>query len=245
MSNNTNANAAPAANVKPDTKAGPVKLESNDPKLTAIADALFKATAEDAAARDNATAAITAASANSWGIMRDVVVKAIKEVGHGNADTALDLYLLQAKAAGGMVKQRSSQYAANLRRAVKAAAKGKELPADLLEAGRSAWNDHAFWSQSGVLHKTGTKAGSGKTATSTTTKAATNGEPEGGKPASVAGAIEGTKEARQLQGIADKLNALKGQFRATALSRIHETLDQQLKLQGAATGTAAPVAATA
>lgn len=243
---NTNPNAAPAANVKADTKAGPVKLDMKDPSIIGHAAKLQAATEQEVKAREDAAVVVDKAANGTWGVMRDETVTTIKELGPVNAGLVLDVYLLSCKTIGGMAATKATQYAANLRRMVKAATLGKELPAEILTAGRSAYLDHAFWSQSGVLAKTGTKAGSGKTAASkakAVTPAPADGTPapEGNKEASVGDAI--TDKATQK--IADKLAALKGQFKGRALALIHEALDQQLKLQAAATGTAGQVAAAA
>jgi hypothetical protein len=242
---NTNANAAPSANVKPDTKAGPVKLDMKDPSIIGHAAKLTAATEQEVKAREDAAVVVDKAASGTWGVMRDETVTTIKELGPVNAGLVLDVYLLSCKTIGGMAATKATQYAANLRRMVKAATLGKELPAEILTAGRSAYLDHAFWAQSGVLAKTGTKAGSGKTAASKAKAPAAPADgttaPEGDKQASVGDAI--TDKATQK--IADKLAALKGQFKGRALALIHEALDQQLKLQAAATGTAGQVAAAA
>lgn len=245
MNNNTNANAAPAANVKADTKAGPVKLDVNSPIIAGIAAALTAATAQDAKVRDDAAIAITKAEGDTWGTMRNIVVKAANEHGPANADVALDLYQFQAKAAGGTLASRANQYTSNLRRITKALKLGKEIPEAVLKAGRAEFLDSPFWKDAGVLAKSGAKAGSGKTA-------ASKAKAEAGKPADApkegdkpTGPVSEAIADKAMVKIADKLNALHGQFKGRALALIHEALDQQLKLQATATGSAGQVASAA
>lgn len=237
---NTNAKAAPSANVKTETAAGPVKLDMKDPVINGHAAKLVQATEQEARVRDEAAISVTKAEGGTWGTMRDEVIATLKEIGPVNAGLVLDVYLLTCKQAGGTIASRATQYAANLRRMVKAATLGKDMPADLLTATRNEYLNHSFWTASGILSKTGTKKGQKTSATEAKAeKDAAKGEkaPSIGKLAEQAGQDKGLAELLEI------VAQLHGPFKAEFYGRAKELASGILKKQAASGGSGQAAAA--
>lgn len=232
MSNN-NAKAAPSANVKPDSAAGPVKLDMKDPAILKHAAVLTKATAEESKARENAALELERKAGGTWAVLRDEVAATLKELGPVNAGLVLDVYLLECKTEGGMTATRGAQYAANLRRMVTAAKAGKELPAEVAKAGRSEYLAHPFWTDAGILKKTGTKKG--QTTAASEKKAAKDGEKADGP--SIGKAAEKAAQDKGMGDLLELVGQLHGPFKAEFYGRAKELARELLSKQGKATGT--------
>lgn len=221
------------------TPSHPFTLDSDEVKAPLAR--MIEATIAEAKARDDAEAAVTGAAANTWGILRDATLELVKVAGPKVAGEALDAYKGQAAIIGGRTKARANQYASDLRRAIKAADKGKTLPAELLTAGRSAWNDSTFWQDAGVTTKRGTQAPDATT--SERAAAEVNGGPASTGPASVhagavADAIAKAAEDAGWQELTTLYSGLHGPFRAEAFASIKaELLRISAKQEAAATGT--------
>ena len=232
--------AEPAAIANSDTKAGPVKLEMKDPAIQGHAEKLVQATQGEAKAREDAGLLVTNAASNTWAALRNETAATLKELGHANAGLVLDVYLLNSKQIGGITATRATQYAANLRRMVKAAALGKELPAHILNCGRDAYLNDAFWSDAGILAKTGTKKGKATTEAGKAANANKSQATDAAKEMAADAVSQAAKEANVDKGmreVAELFARLHGPFRAEAYTRTKELLQSILKKQGAASGT--------
>jgi hypothetical protein len=234
-----------------DTKTGPDGTPSHpftleSPEVSGPLARMVEATEAEAKARDSAEAAIAEAAGNAWGILRDATLELIAVAGFKVAGEALDAYKGKTTIIGGRTKARGNQYASDLRRAVKAAAAGKDLPEALRTAGRSAWNEHAFWTTSGVTVKRSTQAPDATTTeqakadAEARTAAGPDGLPTTGSvhAGAVADAIAKAAEDAGWQELTTLYANLHGPFKAEAFAEVKATLERiAAKQHQAGTGT--------
>lgn len=218
-----------------------VELRNED---KALVDSMLAAVAQEAGVRTKAEQDLLTASVTAWAKCRDTLklvmerkpskaeLKAAKEAGeaitpaHVIAGAVLDALRTASEEAAKTDQKmsRGKQYASDLRRAVKLAAKGKAVPDKLWTATRTQWNEHEVWKDEGILAASGKKKGS---------KAAeADGASEEGDVA--AAALKADPELSELMTVVATLH---GPFRAEFMEQAKELALRIAKKQGQATGT--------
>ena len=209
-------------------KAGAVVITLDDAAKTHIA-TMLDAVINEALARDNAQTIIESAGSSTWATLRDETLATLKDDTSFAKAYTLAMLTQFAKEATEAELPRGKQYASNLKRAAKLAAKGIELPAELYTAGRSAWNEHEVWSQNGVLAATSSGPAideEGNAATREAIEARANGIAD-----AVANVLEDYREvAEALRGIPE------GQFRDEAVAAALEAIANVKRRYTLATG---------
>jgi hypothetical protein len=223
------AGAVPAPNIaQPDQKP---EEAAQTALVSKVAAAILAALETDAALETELANRKAAGASTLWTLVQgqvravacDAALGTLKHRGALLADV-LDRIKAAGMAAGaGPLKVRTSQYAADYGKAVRAMRKDKEVPEGLWTASRAAWNGDTFWTDAGAKSARGRK---GKTPAVTPPAPATDAE--------LGAALEKATKDKAFSSLMSIFAGLRGPFRAEFLKGATELASAILARQAQA-----------